>query len=661
MEKKRTGKKYGYFAILAGCAVVLFCGCAGKRTVDGALITSAFADGQGGVAPVGENGTGDMPTEVPEPEETSLMLFPAKHEVVLSPGSMAKGIFDDSRESISVLCEEADGEQVLYVDGKEVLRTAKNDTILLYDIDPEDAFLELVVGGEFSRTENVYGEKDRKTTVYRVHPGELTEIAFLPLREDNSFLTSWYELLSFSSRGMVDGYRLKYPGYLVPERKQLTPICIDGEIRFVPSKQVAISEKYPLAIAWIATEPTAETRSEMARDLPIYDVYRSTDGGVTWSRAAEQIIIAQYPFETIYILDESTVFTCFDIGALCWQRMVMFSEDGGFTWQHADKKEYWFLYQGGEDPAEEFRKVNKKKEEEAFARTTPLSTDDLQQRFPAKSQVVLTPGSMARGIFDDSRETICLVCKEEDGQKVLYVDEKKALTVDKDKKIMLFDMDERDAFLELLVMEEVANEKETEIPEAFRKWKINAYRVHPGELAEVALLPLREDNSFVVDEWNFACQNNYIWLDGLGEKSGRYCITTLGYLIREEQGIIPITVDGEVHRIPKDQVAIYEDCNLAIAFEEQWGMMSTAHYNIYHSIDGGVTWSLAAEDFCIAYAPFEAIHILDDSTALVCLGLSGVTGVRSGYISKDGGSTWEYLDTDAYWFLGLLHSDVKAP
>lgn len=656
MKKKRTGKKYGYFAMLAGCAVVLFCGCAGKRTADGAPITPAFADGQGDVVPVGENGTGDTPKEVPEPEETSLMLFPAKHKVVLSPGSMAKGIFDDSRESISVLCEEEDGEQVLYVDGKEVLRTAKNDTILLLDIDPEDAFLELVVGGEFSRAEDGYEkwQENRKITIYRVHPGELTEIAFLPLREDNSFVTSWHWLLSFVDDGRVDGYRLTYPGYLVPEREKLTPICIDGEIRLLPSKQVAISEKYPLAIAWVDTEATEETVRNSAYVRAVYDIYRSTDGGATWSRAAEQIHLAYNPFETILILDESTVFTCFGISGYTSQRMVMFSEDGGFTWQHADKKEYWFLLQGGEDPADEFRKADKKEEEEAVVEKTPLSTEDLQQRFPAKSQVVLTPGSMAKGVFDDSRETIYLVCKEKDGQKVLYVDEKKVLTVDKNKKIMLFDMEEQDAFLELLVMEDVSDEKETEISGIFRKWKVNAYRVHPGELAEVAFLPLREDNSFVADEWNFAYPSNYIQMDGFGEKSGKYRITPLGYLVRKEQGIVPITVDGEVHGIPKDQVAIYRDCNLAIAFEAQEKMMDTVHYNIYHSMDGGVTWSLAAEDFCLGYAPFEAIYIQDDSTVLLCLGSSGVTGIRSGYISKDSGSTWESLDRDAYWFLGLL-------
>ena len=100
-------------------------------------------------------------------------------------------------------------------------------------------------------------------------------------------------------------------------------------------------------------------------------------------------------------------------------------------------------------------------------------------------------------------------------------------------------------------------------------------------------------------------------------------------------------VDGEAIILPANQVGIYYNTNLGIAFQDLWGMNNTIHYNVYQSKDGGISWSLAVEDYT-ASGSLEQIYILDENTIVCCFDISGFTECHWSYIiSEDGGMTWE--------------------
>lgn len=255
----------------------------------------------------------------------------------------------------------------------------------------------------------------------------------------------------------------------------------------------------------------------------------------------------------------------------------------------------------------------------------------------AKSGLELTPDTAAEGIFDDSREQIRLYCELENGEKAVYLNGKKQMTVPEEKKLLLYDMRSEDAFLELIVGEQVTvNEREF--------WHVTAYRVHQDGLKEISLFPSGEDNSFLIEDWDWlSFQGKFVQLD-LTEpgKGGIYELTPEGQLVRYNEKQTAITVQGETLLLPEQNVVVYRETGFGIAFELLYSMASTSHYNIYRSEDGGKSWTLVAEDFMHEVAEIEQIYIQDRNTVFCCFGIGGGTAKKSCLMSKDGGVTWEY-------------------
>lgn len=134
-----------------------------------------------------KQGTDDItpPAQVTEPA-----FLWAESEMELTPGTALEGVFDDSRALIQLRCEAEDGEKVIYLNGERQWSVPEEKTVQLWDMDPYDAFLELIAGEK----KTVHGEEYWHVTAYRVHPDGIKEISLFPSGEDNSFrISGWKE------------------------------------------------------------------------------------------------------------------------------------------------------------------------------------------------------------------------------------------------------------------------------------------------------------------------------------------------------------------------------------------------------------------------------------------------------------------------------------
>lgn len=104
--------------------------------------------------------------------------------------------------------------------------------------------------------------------------------------------------------------------------------------------------------------------------------------------------------------------------------------------------------------------------------------------------------------------------------------------------------------------------------------------------------------------------------------------------------LVSINANGSILQLPESNVAISESNSFGIAFELVYTMSSTSHYNIYRSLDGGITWELIVEDFTKEIADFSYIDVVDKNTIFCYFEMSGVTEKQSVYVSEDGGMTW---------------------
>ncbi len=101
-----------------------------------------------------------------------------------------------------------------------------------------------------------------------------------------------------------------------------------------------------------------------------------------------------------------------------------------------------------------------------------------------------------------------------------------------------------------------------------------------------------------------------------------------------------IHVGDEMVRVPERNVAVSEDGKLGIAFAEMYCFSNTMHYNIYRSLDGGISWSLVVEDHMEAVADIDYISFPDQNTVCCCWEVSGVTDLAETIVSEDAGMTW---------------------
>lgn len=340
MQKKRI-KGSDFVKVIALAGIVLFAACsngqgeenspteAAKKPVATVTVPAGQREADGELSGNGEtNGTVD---ELKPPT-----LLPAKSEIVIAPGNAVEGVFDESREIIRVSCEREDDGQAVYVDGEKVLTLSADKVVQLYDIDEMDAFLELFVGEQVEHRDGVSLEGK----AYRVHPGKLTEIVQFPVRDDNApiVIPIWNKGKGGVSSG-GDWYWLNPVGYLVRDEEspseRVIPITVDGEVHQIPLNYISIKKDCNLAIAFERYESIALTE--------YHRVFRSLDGGLTWTLATKDVKMAAADMEYIYILDESTVIACWDISGVTWMRSSLISEDGGLTWSYVDEKKYWFL------------------------------------------------------------------------------------------------------------------------------------------------------------------------------------------------------------------------------------------------------------------------------------------------------------------------------
>lgn len=268
--------------------------------------------------------------------------------------------------------------------------------------------------------------------------------------------------------------------------------------------------------------------------------------------------------------------------------------------------------------------------------------DGLEKITPktAVSNLEIGDGEVVCGSFDNSRQCLEVSCRTEDGEKVLYLNGEKQFSVSADSKVMLYDIATEDAYLELFVAEETTLNEE-------KCLRVNAYRVLAEGIQEISFLPVREDNSFFIEEW--------YWLsirEGMlqacfedAEENGEYQLTPEGCFVKYKEPQTILNIDGLAICFPKNNVAVYKETYFGIAFETDYSMMGVTHYKVYRSLDGGVSWKLAADDFSCETAPIEAIYILDDATVYVSVGVGGASGNRSMYVSEDAGETWRAVET----------------
>lgn len=114
-------------------------------------------------------------------------------------------------------------------------------------------------------------------------------------------------------------------GYFVASKKPLTRINVDGETLCLPGNNVAVYEGINLGIAF-EVEYTLASVSH-------YKVYRSLDGGSSWSLIEDDFSTEVATLENIYIFDDFTIYVCFGPGGASEKRDTYISEDAGKTWR----------------------------------------------------------------------------------------------------------------------------------------------------------------------------------------------------------------------------------------------------------------------------------------------------------------------------------------
>lgn len=256
----------------------------------------------------------------------------ARHDLEVAPGDVVYGIFDKSRETLRLSCKLEDGEKKLYVNEKEQLSVPEEKIIRLYDIAVNDAYLELVIMEPLEEKEQGY----REVNVYRISPEGIEEVYFLPLREENTFcIKEFYNHRLSFGEGMIDAsfengdrgrYQLMPEGYFVESKKPLARINVDGETLCLPRNNVAVYEGINLGIAF-EVEYTLASVSH-------YKVYRSLDGGSSWSLIEDDFSTEVATLENIYIFDDFTIYVYFGPGGASEHRERYISEDAGKTWWH---------------------------------------------------------------------------------------------------------------------------------------------------------------------------------------------------------------------------------------------------------------------------------------------------------------------------------------
>lgn len=260
-----------------------------------------------------------------------------------------------------------------------------------------------------------------------------------------------------------------------------------------------------------------------------------------------------------------------------------------------------------------------------------LIVEESGEYLAPESGLEVMDGSVISGVFDSSRQILQLSCKEEKGRKLLYLDEKEQISVPGDAAVRLYDIAKEDAWLELVVAEtEVDARTDSDC------LRVKVYRVQPEGLKEVAVFPQEQDNSFLISDWYSLSFREGI----IQTRSGLYRLMPAGYLVPYEEKEVEIHADGRFMRLSEKEVAIDRESGLGIAFEPQWAMAGTVHYNIYRTLDGGAGWSLIVEDFMKEDADFEHILIAEENTIYCFFEISGVTGMRRILVSEDGGMTW---------------------
>lgn len=260
-----------------------------------------------------------------------------------------------------------------------------------------------------------------------------------------------------------------------------------------------------------------------------------------------------------------------------------------------------------------------------------LIVEESGEYLAPESGLEVTDGSVISGVFDSSRQILKLSCKEEKGRKVLYLDEKEQFSVPGDAAVRLYDIAKEDAWLELVVAEGAVDARI-----GSDCLRVKVYRVLPEGLKEMAVFPQGKDNSFLISDWY-----SLSFREGIVEtQSGLYHLMPAGYLVPYEEKEMEIHADGRVIRLSEKKVAIHRESGLGIAFEPQWAMAGTVHYNIYRTLDGGAGWSLIVEDFMKEDAEFDHILITEENIIYCFFDLSGVTGMRRILVSEDGGMTW---------------------
>lgn len=295
----------------------------------------------------------------------------------------------------------------------------------------------------------------------------------------------------------------------------------------------------------------------------------------------------------------------------------------------------------------------------------PMNGTKEEEPLWAQDKMELHPGMEVAGVFDASREIIRLSLEQGDGTVLLFVDGEEKLSVPETCEIRLRDILSEDACLELLVGEPTSflayNGEEKE------GYRITIYRLHPGELTEVPLLPCGEDNSFCMETWYW--EENYInnWYFGAGffayiYDSARqkwdensYRMMPEGYLLAKRDSLAVIDVDGKPLELSEENVKIDEYTGVGIAFAWDWTLAGTSHYNIYRSEDRGRSWSLVMEDFRATAANINYIYILDENIIFCCFYPSGIAPGNSAFVTLDGGKSWKHVDyldeTKKYDFL----------
>ncbi len=284
----------------------------------------------------------------------------------------------------------------------------------------------------------------------------------------------------------------------------------------------------------------------------------------------------------------------------------------------------------------------------------------------AQDKMELHPGMEVVGVFDASREIIRLSLEQGDGIIRLFVDGEEKLSVPETCEFRLRDILKEDACMELLVGESASivsgyNGEERE------GVMVTAYRLHPGEIAVVPLLPCGEDNSFFVEKgdweenrirnWYFGAGFfAYIYDSSLGKwDQNSYRMMPEGYLMAKRNSLAVIYVDGKPLELSEENVKIDERTGVGIAFEVTGAAAGTTYYNIYRTEDCGQNWSLVTGDFYSASASMEYIYILDENTILCRFCPDGPWIGNPVYVTLDGGKSWEHIqsveETEKYSFL----------